>query len=37
VRGATDDEVVADTQAHARDAHNMELTLDRILAMAEPE
>jgi hypothetical protein len=37
VRGATDDEVVADTQAHARDVHNIELTPDRNLAMAEPE
>jgi predicted small metal-binding protein len=37
VRGDTDDELVAATQQHARDAHGMELTRDQVLALAVPE
>lgn len=36
IRGETDDEFVAVALAHARDAHNLELTADQVLAMAEP-
>lgn len=36
VRGDTDDELVANAQAHAKDAHNMEITRDQALAIAEP-
>jgi len=31
-----DDEIVAATQQHAREAHGMELTREQILAMAVP-
>lgn len=37
VRGNTDDELVHEAQAHASQVHNMELTAEQILAMAEPE
>jgi predicted small metal-binding protein len=37
VRGDTDDELVAATQQHAREAHGMELTRDQVLALAVPE
>ena len=37
VRSDTDDELVAATQQHARDAHGMELTRDQVLALAVPE
>lgn len=36
-RGKTDDELVADAQKHAREVHNMEITREQALAMAEPE
>jgi predicted small metal-binding protein len=37
VRGDTDDELVAATQQHAREAHGMELTREQVLALAVPE
>ena len=37
VRGDTDDELVANVQKHAREVHDMELTREQILAMAQPE
>lgn len=37
VRGETDDELVADAQTHARDAHDMEITREQALAMATEE
>lgn len=36
VRGDTDDELVKAARSHARDVHEMELTDEQILAMAEP-
>jgi predicted small metal-binding protein len=36
VRGATDDELVANAQAHARDAHGMEITREQALSLATP-
>jgi predicted small metal-binding protein len=36
VRGASDDELVQAAQVHAKDVHDMDLTADQILAMAEP-
>jgi predicted small metal-binding protein len=35
VRGDVDD-VVAKVQEHGRDAHNMDVTRDQVLAMAKP-
>ena len=35
VRG-DDDAVVAATQKHGREAHNMDVTREQVLAMAEP-
>lgn len=35
-RGETEDELVADALAHARDVHAMELTREQVLAMAVP-
>jgi predicted small metal-binding protein len=37
VRGATDDELVANAQEHARTVHGMDITPDQALAMAQPE
>ena len=37
LRGDTDDELVANTQRHAREVHDMDLTRDQILAMARSE
>ena len=37
LRGETDDELVANTQRHAREVHNMELTREQVLAMARSE
>ena len=37
VRGDTDDELVANVQAHAREVHDMEVTREQVLAMAQPE
>lgn len=36
IREKTDDQLVAVVQQHAREAHNMELTREQVLAMAEP-
>jgi predicted small metal-binding protein len=35
VQGGQDD-VVARTQEHGRDVHNMEVTVEQVLAMAQP-
>lgn len=37
VRSAADDELVALAQAHAREVHQMELTREQALEMAQPE
>ncbi len=37
VRGETDDELVANVQEHAREVHDMEITREQILAMAQQE
>ena len=37
VRGQTDDELVANVQKHAREVHDMEITREQVLAMAQPE
>ena len=36
VREATDDQLVAAVQAHAREVHDMELSREQVLSMAEP-
>jgi len=36
-RGDSDDALVADAQQHAREAHDMEITRDQVLALAVPE
>lgn len=36
VRGSSDDELVQAAQAHAKEAHEMDLTAEQVLAMAEP-
>ena len=36
VRGDTEDALVKAAQRHAKDVHDMELTPEQILAMAEP-
>ncbi|MGH9153126.1 MAG: DUF1059 domain-containing protein [Acidimicrobiales bacterium] len=36
VRGDTDEELVKAAQRHAKQVHDMDLTADQILAMAEP-
>lgn len=36
VRGANDQELVAAVQEHAMGVHNMSLTREQVLAMAEP-
>jgi predicted small metal-binding protein len=36
VRGDTDDELVANAQAHARDVHDMEITREQVLSLAVP-
>lgn len=36
LREQTDDQLVAVVQRHAREVHNMELTREQVLAMAEP-
>lgn len=36
VRGDTDDELVRAGQAHAKSAHDMDLTAEQLLSMAEP-
>lgn len=37
LHGRTDDEVVEQAQAHAREVHDMDLTRDQALAMARPD
>ena len=37
VRGETDDELVANVQEHARKVHDMEVTREQVLAMAQHE
>lgn len=37
VRGETDDELVAEAQKHAREAHGMDITREQVLAMAQQE
>jgi predicted small metal-binding protein len=37
VRGETDDELVANVQNHAREVHDMEITREQVLAMAQHE
>jgi predicted small metal-binding protein len=37
VRSDDDDTLVADLQRHAHDDHNMNLSRDQVLAMAQPE
>jgi predicted small metal-binding protein len=37
IRGDTDDELVANVQKHAREVHDMELTQEQVLAMAQHE
>ncbi len=36
MRGDTDEQLVSIVQKHAKDVHNMTLTADQVLAMAEP-
>ena len=36
VREATDEALIASVQAHAKGVHDMDLTREQILAMAEP-
>jgi predicted small metal-binding protein len=36
VKGATDDELVAKAQQHAKQVHQMDLSRDQALAMAKP-
>lgn len=36
VKGATDDEVVARAQEHAKQVHQMDLSREQALAMAKP-
>ncbi len=36
MRAANDDELVTIVQQHAENVHNMKLTRDQVLAMAEP-
>ncbi len=37
IRESTDDALVASVQKHAREVHEMELSREQVLAMAEPE
>ena len=37
VRGETDDELVTNVQKHAREDHDMEVTREQVLAMAQQE
>ncbi len=36
VRGNTEDELVKAAQRHAKEVHDMDLTAEQVLAMAEP-
>jgi predicted small metal-binding protein len=37
IRGTTDDELVANAQEHARTVHNLEITREQALAIAQPD
>ncbi len=37
VRGATEDELVSNAQAHAREVHDMEISREQALSLATPE
>ena len=37
MRAASDAELVAIVQKHAKDVHNMTLSAEQVLAMAEPD
>lgn len=37
IRERSDDALVAAVQKHAREVHDMDLSRDQVLAMAEPE
>jgi predicted small metal-binding protein len=37
VRGANDDELAANAKVHAREVHDMDITAEQALSMAEPE
>jgi predicted small metal-binding protein len=37
VRGETDDQLVANVQKHAREVHDMDITKEQVLAMAQQE
>ena len=36
IRGSSDEELVRSVQAHAKSVHDMNLSKDQVLAMAEP-
>lgn len=36
VHGSSDDQLVTEVQKHAQEVHNMPLTRDQVLAMAQP-
>jgi predicted small metal-binding protein len=36
IREPTDDQLVASVQQHAKDVHNMDLSREQVLSMAEP-
>lgn len=36
IRAATDEDLVDSVQKHAKEVHNMELSRDQVLSMAEP-
>ena len=37
VRGETDDQLVANVQKHAHEVHDIEITREQVLAMAQQE
>jgi predicted small metal-binding protein len=37
VRGETDNELVANVRKHAREVHDMDITKEQVLAMAQQE
>jgi predicted small metal-binding protein len=36
IRASNDNQLVTDVQKHAKDVHNMDLSRDQVLAMAQP-
>jgi predicted small metal-binding protein len=36
IRGDSDDELVTNAQAHAKEVHDMDLTRDQVLSLAVP-